>query len=590
MREWIRKHQNIMWYLSGLLIVSVSLLPYFILGENVWVLFHDQLDGEVLNYIYQAKYLFQGSFVPELMNGIPKTGMLPPAPFGVFFYVVLSPFKAYVCMQILVTYAAYTGLFLVLLKLLSDGRIAFLCACLFTYLPLMPVYGLSIAGLPLLLYAFWNLYEKKRKISSLLLIILYAGFSSFALIGFGVCAVTAAALLLILLMGKRTERKAAENLWLFGGFLALCLTYLCCNASLFGEIFFSNGEAGAASHREEIVQNAVTDYFGAFRQFLLGEETYTPAFAGWILVLTVVLLALCVFCRKKEWMRLPAVLLGGMAGIAFLALFWNSALCLATIRKLGPLRYFQADRVSWLLPPLWYVLLGVDFKLILRIWGHWGGKENKRRQMISCAAAYGCILLLCGFATGIIYQSSFFYHQIRQVVFPDTYRIMTWKQYYAQDLMEQVEECIAETSGMEKSEYRVASLGMSPAAALYHGFYCLDGYSNNYLLDYKHTFREVIAPELEKSEAMRIYFDDWGNRCYLMSAESGATPMIDKYRATAYENLELDMEAFSGMGGEYIFSAMEIVNCEELGLSPEGVFETPGSYYKVYLYHLRRNL
>lgn len=585
----MRKHQNIVWFVLGLLIVSISLLPYFLLGENVWVLFHDQLDGEVLNYIYQAKYLFRGSFVPELMNGIPKTGMLPPAPFGVFFYAVFSPFAAYVCMQALVTYAAYTGLFLLLLKLLSDGRIAFLCACLFAYLPLMSVYGLCIAGLPLLFYACWNLYEKKRKVLSLLLVILYAGFSSFALVGFGVCAMAAATLFLTLLMGKKRGRKATGNLWLVWGFLALCLTYLCCNASLFGEIFFSKGAEGMASHREEIVQSAVTDYLGEFRQFLLGEETYTPAFAGWILVLTVVLLALCALCRKKEWMKFPAGLLGTMAGIALLALFWNSALCQASIRRLGPLRYFQADRVSWLLPPLWYVLLGVDFKLIFRLLGHWGGRGGKRRQRTALALACGCVLLLCGFGTGIIYQNSFFYHQIRQVIFPDTYRIMTWRQYYAEDLMEQIEACIVETSGMEKSEYRVASLGMSPAAALYHGFYCLDGYSNNYSLEYKHAFRKVIAPELAKNEAMRIYFDDWGNRCYLISAESGSVPMIDKYRATVYENLELDMETFSGMGGKYIFSAMEIGNCDELGLRLEGVFETPGSFYKVYLYGLWEN-
>lgn len=42
-----------------------------------------------------------------------------------------------------------------------------------------------------------------------------------------------------------------------------------------------------------------------------------------------------------------------------------------------------------------------------------------------------------------------------------------------------------------------------------HGFYTVDGYSNNYPLEYKHRFREVIAAELEKNEEVRVYFDLW---------------------------------------------------------------------------------
>ena len=74
----------------------------------------------------------------------------------------------------------------------------------------------------------------------------------------------------------------------------------------------------------------------------------------------------------------------------------------------------------------------------------------------------------------------------------------------------------------------MVSLGIDPAAALYHGFYSLDGYSNNYPLSYKHRFREVIAPELAKSEYLTDYFDDWGNRCYMFSAECPGYYTIEK--------------------------------------------------------------
>lgn len=83
--------------------------------------------------------------------------------------------------------------------------------------------------------------------------------------------------------------------------------------------------------------------------------------------------------------------------------------------------------------------------------------------------------------------------------------------------MQEIDDAI----GRDKSTYRVAHLGISPAPSLMHGFYTVDGYSNNYSLEYKHRFREVIAEELEKNEEVRVYFDLWGNRCYLFNSITG---------------------------------------------------------------------
>ena len=64
--------------------------------------------------------------------------------------------------------------------------------------------------------------------------------------------------------------------------------------------------------------------------------------------------------------------------------------------------------------------------------------------------------------------------------------------------------------------------------------------------------------------------------------------MISKYQASVYEDLQLDTQAFSELGGKYLFSAMEIKNCKDMGFVLEDVFETPSSYYKVYLYRLEK--
>ena len=142
-------------------------------------------------------------------------------------------------------------------------------------------------------------------------------------------------------------------------------------------------------------------------------------------------------------------------------------------------------------------------------------------------------------------------------------------------------------TGKGVDEYRVVSLGIDPAAALYHGFYCLDGYSNNYSLDYKMQFREVISPELEKSEYLRQYYDGWGNRCYLFSSECPGYYTIEKHQFY-FQDYQLNAKALYDMGGRYLLSAAYISNAEGQGLTllNETPFETDGSYYAIYIYEI----
>ena len=149
--------------------------------------------------------------------------------------------------------------------------------------------------------------------------------------------------------------------------------------------------------------------------------------------------------------------------------------------------------------------------------------------------------------------------------------------------MQEIDDAI----GRDKSTYRVAHLGISPAPALMHGFYTVDGYSNNYPLEYKHRFREVIAPEIEKNEEVRVYFDTWGNRCYLFSAECPGYYTIQK-GGFYFQNYEIDTERLRELGGTYLLSAAYIDHSENTGLEPvrEEAFETEDSYYRIYLYRI----
>ena len=144
------KHKDIVWVLLGLLAVSLITLPYLVLGEGSYVQVHDQLDGEVLNYMYQARYLGRGNVIPQFMNGMDKASMLPPAPLGVLLYKILPPFAAYGVMHWLCLIVGFLGMYGLGRKLGLRALVSWAVACLFCYIPFYPVYGLAALGQPML--------------------------------------------------------------------------------------------------------------------------------------------------------------------------------------------------------------------------------------------------------------------------------------------------------------------------------------------------------------------------------------------------------------------------------------------------------
>ena len=69
------------YFILGLVLVCLwSLLPFsYLRGDSLFTI-HDQLDGEILSYILAARHWGEHlSVYPELMNGLPVTGQIPPA-------------------------------------------------------------------------------------------------------------------------------------------------------------------------------------------------------------------------------------------------------------------------------------------------------------------------------------------------------------------------------------------------------------------------------------------------------------------------------------------------------------------------------
>lgn len=603
------------WFLLGALAVLFMGIPYLILGKDSVFVYHDQLDGEVIAYLLQARHLWDGSGVlPEFMNGAAKTALTMPAPACVLLYRWLPAELALAWMQLMGSFVGYVGMYLLIRWAAEEsvslqkrkgivGFLAMMVGCMYAYLPLLPVYGLSQYGLPLLLYCVLRLGEKDRPKRSVILYCVYIMFfgvnSSLVLSGFAVLGIWVVAELVTLLQERFSARQAL-------GFGLLLLTYMAENGALLLQVL--GGQGTAVSHKTEYTLSPVP-FLGQFATNFLQGGQHSVDYHGLILGVLLVA-AVALFLRKRaagkksgvqrekglqgdgENRLCKSMLLsaGGIVCFAAAAALWDSSLGIGIRSQLGALKGFQANRVLWLSPCLWYFLLGCSLLLLAeQLPEKHSGEELKNAVTHKSVFAVTTVMigmLLTMVTAGKILLESNLKPNLQKLV-NRNYAAMSFRDYYAIDVLDQVQEYIRVNFGEEQENYRVVSLGIDPAAALYHGFYCLDGYSNNYSLEYKHRFREIIAPELDKNGYLTDSFDHWGNRCYLFSAECPGYYTIQK-GGFYFQNYEINAESLRQLGGRYLLSAAYIDHSEETGLelvSPEA-FETEDSYYRIYLYRV----
>ena len=571
---WISRLDRIpLWWL-GLLVAVVFFLPYFLLGNGCVFEINDQLDESIMNYMLPARHLGDGSAVyPEMLNGVNASGMQPSAVLFLPLYCLFSARVAFVIQYVICFLLAFLGMYLLVKEITDSSILAVVAGSCFCVLPLYPVYGLSEFGIPLVAYAFLCLWKQKKKVPALLLTLLFGLTSHLVYTGYVVLGLW----LLALVIDGFRKRK---NKWTLLGFAALLLTYVIVNRALILEILLGSGSY--VSHREEMVSTA-TPFLQTFREVFSGSAQHAPSMHKYLILPIVVFLILGAFCPKEKTEK--RIYQGALVNFLFLiaiALFY--AFChTQTVVDLknsmtGFLHYFQIERVYWLYPAGWYLELALAAAVL------WRTKiPHTDRRMLTGKLV---ILLLCLLPTlQLLKVNSGMYLNVNQRNNGSGITgYISWESWFAEDLMQEIDEAICR----DKSTYRVAHLGISPAPALMHGFYTVDGYSNNYPLEYKHRFRRVIAAELEKNEEIRNYFDLWGNRCYLFNSITGNYMRLQKGNSLVYEGLEFDMDALRELGCEYLFSGAEIADATRMGLKSLGYYETEKSYWGIWVYVLEK--
>jgi hypothetical protein len=592
-------------FLVGLAIVLLCPLIYCILGENAQVWPHDNLDIGPIEYklLIESGQIFAplDTQIMTVMNGIPRDSLPSEFTLLLWLYVGFEPFPAYVLNETIFRIVAYFGMYLFLKihvfnnekdNLLSVGG-----AMCFALLPFFNSNGLSAAGQPLVMYAFLNIrnstknHEKiERKNWIILLLVPFYAINAFFWSFLFLFIILGVMWVYDVLKTRKLNVKFVLSILLMGG-VFLLVEYRRLYQMFFSDVQSIRGEL-------KIVPLSFSEAVSNTIYYFRNGASYVPPLNEYIIVIVVGITIILIFLRNvvKSQVRLFLALLILIAAVSLFAGFWffdgftpvkNAILSLTGFN----VDSFNMTRFYWLYPFLWTCAFVVALGIILhyhefkkrRVWGRIFNGSNKTPRVKP--EKWGRIIVVMLLTTQVVwcfanndqwmngYGYSFYFYQNRVS--------SSWKDFYSEDLFQQIKNDI----GRPQESYRVVSIGMHPTISQYSGFYTLDGYNNYYNSNYKQQFRHIIAKELEKSSSLKAYFDNWGGRCYVFVAEIGI--IYNGPRSTDLTriyNLELNSTALKNLGGEYVFSAVEIVNAFANNLTLYRTYEN--SALKIYLYNV----
>ena len=184
---FINRLINNFYLILPITIIFLYLSPFFLLGENSFVLIHDNLDGAhaAIKVLSQSDKIFSpSSDIFEQYMGVPRFSLGNELDFSLLLYYLFDPFTAYTISQVLIRLVAFIGMYLLLNKYvfkLNEKHYSSAISLLYALLPFYVPANLSIAGLPLITYVFLNLRYGKDHINDWLILFFFPFYSSFYL-------------------------------------------------------------------------------------------------------------------------------------------------------------------------------------------------------------------------------------------------------------------------------------------------------------------------------------------------------------------------------------------------------------------------
>ena len=438
-----------------------------------------------------------------------------------------------------------------------------------------PAFGFAFASIPLCVWLFVKIYRGQGKrwygwYAALFAypLVSYFSYHGIFLLGY---------LVLAILWLSIRDRKPAWRL--ITALFVLALGFVVCEYRLFGQMLFGDevtirsSIVNASLSAPEILQEIWLVFReGIFHADSVHGKVVLPVCAVYFLINN------GLYVWRRQWKRIyrdPFNLL--MVFILFNCVvygLYDLEPFRSLVEKLiPPLEGWQFNRTIFFNPLLWY---GALFLILIRLYdaGVW---QMWLANGIVCVAVLTIILTPARYND--LYNTC--YNRAYEYFHGVEVDELTYEQFYAAELFAEIKEDIG-----YQGEWS-AAYGFHPAVLEYNGIATLDGYLGFYSQQYKEDFRKIIAPALERMEATRIYYDDWGARAYLYSGTDLSIVNATKtVYATDYD-IYMDAAAFRELGGRYLFSRLKLTNAEETGLTLLGEYTAADGSMTIYVYYTK---
>lgn len=587
---------KIAWYqlLIAAVIIGEALL-FLILGEHSYIAVHDNLDLFVTHFkmLKDGDAFFAHGVDLPLLGGISRDNFASEFSLYNMLYMLLPTYYAYVAGYILKIILGLVSFTLLAKDIYGESyseykSIAALCGLAFGLLAVFPAYSFAFASIPLVVLLFRKIYSTPA-LKWYVLLFLYPLLSYFSYFGLFILGYAVVAFFVLWIKDKKFPRSVLS------GIVVLSLGYVIFEYRLFMQMLLDDTE----TLRKTMVMASLSPseiVAWIWEAFLKGMFHADSAHMKWVLpvcgvyfiVHNIFLIkgtaadngqALSLAARFKTAIKrilcdpFNLIMLFIIANAAIYGLYYQEALRTFVETIIPPLKGWQFNRTLFFNPFLWYAAFFFVLKALY---------DSRKRYTKLLANLAVLIALVVITMTPARYND--FYHTCYSYAYKlikgAPVNALTYQEFYSEELFEEIKRDI--NYNAEKS----VAYGMHPAVLEYNGITTLDGYLGFYSLEYKEAFRKIVAPALERSEAWRINFDNWGARAYIFpgnDADNSWQPVANYTLSDS--NLYIDADAFRALDGEYIFSRFELANADALSLSLTGTYTHESSPYTIYLYH-----
>lgn len=568
----IRKYWH--WILIGGIFFGEALI-LLVLRGNIYVGICDNLDLFItqLKMLRDNNAFFAHKQAMPILQNIDRDYF--PSEFSLYniLFLVMPDIYAYIVGYLLKLVIAFFSCILLAKLILQVNyakyeKIVVLVSTAFALLPVYPMYAICFASIPLALYLLIRIY-RESKWWLFVALFFYPLVSYFTFFG---AFILGYILIAVIVLGIR-DRKVPRSL--LAGFAVLAAGFVCFEYRLFGIMLFSDVET--------IRSTMVTANLGAGDLWATFVDSFLHDYLHSNSVHTCFVLPVCAlyfiwnnvqYMRKRKsgiW-RDPfhlTILFILFNCVVYTLYYWEPLRDLIET-LLPPLKGFQYGRTIYFNTFAWYFAFFIVLKEIY-----------DRRRLFACG--FGLIAILVVMGTQGEY-SDFYntcYCNLYKLLKHKEVNQLSYDEFYGGSLIAQIKEDIEYTP-----DKGVCAYGFHPAMLSYNGITTIDGYCGYYSQEYKESFREVIAPTLEKNAYWQTYYDEWGCRAYLFSASGENIYDFGANAESIPQEILINEQALKELGCDYIFSRVEIINADEMQLDLVGEYSDGKMPYSVYVYKL----